>query len=875
MKKPNKKIILSVVALILVLMTTIGFTYAWIDDIKLVEFQNDNLVKNGAPLKTGIDINSDVTITKDNNSIQLGNILDQSTDLTYMYQPTDPVTKEQLSERPHAKYEGAGSGKEPQWNDVGDQLGINSKKGYFYESGGMHLSPCYSDGETFYFKRQNQDGYREGNKDDENVNYISFTAKVSSPDANVDFWFGDNNNQKNNTFTLPTVTDKSGNVLDNARFAIVVDGKSHVYYSPSNSGNTNHTTHTISGGQIVSVPGARKTSAFTFNHPDNNSADRGVNGNTLFSIKKGETVNLTVKVWLEGNVDVEETNVNLSLVSSWAFTQTITIDDKTTAKGASSWIGDPTGHPAKLFFTLPDVLAEMNKKKNNNSTDPNLWSTLVTHYDYAPFYELVRSGNSYTVEIPMIYKNENMVLYRCTDKGWNRSDHTEGDDPQSRGPENYKVTCWNWWQTYIPDSLHEETYTIYGSSYDKTATDRFGGTATNKGYGTWGGVIEITFDGYTKSIGDNNKYGGTNHPNLASSGGDSNTFVRDYSDFGTSGDVYTYIMYNDGNVWKTYVPASSTKIQFYYYLNEDTRGYWGYYSWTGNNLQTRPASSYTYYATQNVDHNDKNIHHQGVGFWEGADTVYLIANGTMQGKTPSDNMWYSSKSSTVSAGTSSMGATSEKYHDGDKEYIIYKTNKTNDQTPAHYYRVKFSDGQTGDGHESSEKVLFPGCYFDWENNCWLGGISGDIRGDGEASDGDITQDDDDTTGTTEILTNKPTEDGVYLYGKLSGGASESEYAKFSTSGNGGKVVLKFKNGMNYSIKVFKKQGSTETTYANEQYNAQSPFSIGTKTSTWNLSKSHSQKVAFFPNADGYFIAEISSIDGNDAKLNWEYKASIN
>ena len=158
MKKPNKKhLALSIVAFVLVLMSLVSFTYSWIDDIKLVEFQNAD-VANGAPLKAGVDINSTINITSANNSINLGNILDQDSDLTFdNYQYSDGHTGKRT------KYEGGGTGKEPNWND------IDSEKGYFYESGGMHLSPCYSDGETFYFPRQGEgeSGYREGNKDDD------------------------------------------------------------------------------------------------------------------------------------------------------------------------------------------------------------------------------------------------------------------------------------------------------------------------------------------------------------------------------------------------------------------------------------------------------------------------------------------------------------------------------------------------------------------------------------------------------------------------------------------------------------------------------------------------------------------------------------
>ena len=245
MKKLHiKHIAFVMVAAILLSVVAVGVTYSWIDDVKMVEFQNAD-VTDGAPLKSGMDINAQVEITKTVNTIGLGNSLTND-DLTYTYTEND-VTKK------HAKYDNTGNNaaKTPNWTEY------NNKKGYFYESGGMHLSGCYGNGETFYFPQRTDtsstiSGYREGNKDDENVNYISFTAKVSSPDANVDFWFKQ----------LPTVKKHGSNTeLTNARYAITVDGKSHVY---SSTGSANTCNAAMSG--IEAVNGVRKTSVYTYNN---------------------------------------------------------------------------------------------------------------------------------------------------------------------------------------------------------------------------------------------------------------------------------------------------------------------------------------------------------------------------------------------------------------------------------------------------------------------------------------------------------------------------------------------------------------------------------------------------------------------------------
>ena len=121
MKKHNKKTLaLSVVAFVLVLMSLVSFTFSWIDDIKLVEFQNDDLAKNGAPLKTGTDINASVTINKTDNTIDLGNMLTND-DITYEHTEGGETKR-------HIKYDtqSPDNTKNPDMND------INEKKGYFY-----------------------------------------------------------------------------------------------------------------------------------------------------------------------------------------------------------------------------------------------------------------------------------------------------------------------------------------------------------------------------------------------------------------------------------------------------------------------------------------------------------------------------------------------------------------------------------------------------------------------------------------------------------------------------------------------------------------------------------------------------------------------
>ena len=85
---------------------------------------------------------------------------------------------------------------------------------YFNKSGDMHLSPCYSDGENFYFPIEsgtnNASGYRIGTKDDANVNYLSVTFRVQSLGAATAYWFEKTGSTTENPTPYVTFKNKTG-----------------------------------------------------------------------------------------------------------------------------------------------------------------------------------------------------------------------------------------------------------------------------------------------------------------------------------------------------------------------------------------------------------------------------------------------------------------------------------------------------------------------------------------------------------------------------------------------------------------------------------------------------------------------------------------
>lgn len=835
MKKSNKKtLVLSVVAFVLILMSLVSFTYSWIDDIKLVEFQNAD-VADGAPLKTGIDINATANITKGTNDINLGNMLENS-DITY----TENGEK-------HIKYDTAtpNNTKNPNMNN------INKKKGYFYESGGMHLSACYGDGESFYFKRQGgQSGYREANKDDENVNYISFTVKVSSPDATTDFWFD----------SVPTIQGKNAsggnvNVSAKARYAIIVDGECHVY---SNGGTALTCNSGMTGTEAVS--GVRTTAAYTYGNSANTTAERGANSNTLFTVQKGSTVNMTVKIWLEGGFDTNCTasNINLKLISSWAKTRKIWIDDKTTGGAGESWLNNDS---AKLYVTFPVFLAE-------KASSPSDWPNVTN----GPFYPITVDSTSHKgyIEVPLVYNNEKMILYRCNNSqiGWNNSTN-------ATQRSEYNVYCWNWWETTTPNTYVDSTYTLYGGSMDSTAKGYFSddmGAVTNKGYGTWGQVEEI------------NVYSHYNNNDLASKGSGKALYIVDYSDKDASGDKYIYEMSRadsgSSTPWKTYVPATSSKIQFRYFGGASGLK-WGYDSWNGQNPQRRPLASTGLYAENATTYNLGAIFNNinGWGFWSVGNTpidmVYLVKNKIFA----YENNLYANLYDDYNHGNSDWpgvkmtqlqdaSGNNVKWKDGVSP--VYKSDPARSGSSTIYNHLRFNNGNSNFDNAVKTGVLdvFPGCFYNPDDSKWYGAINDN----GKAANTDNIDDDDDD-GTTDVTTDVPTGDGLYAYGQLLGGNSYVEYAKFSSTGVGGYIVLNLTAGNSYMFTLSKKTGNNTVEYGND-VSGVGPTLSGTNKGEWRFinDSQHKQKIVLNVTTTGKYKISIKEVQSTNFNLEFEYQS---
>lgn len=441
----TRRIILCLTALLLVTLIALGSTVSWIEEVSQVEF--DNQSGQQTPAKIG-----------------------------------DKVLKSDIITRQKAEGE----------DDEISKISLNE---FFNESGDMHLSPCYGDGDNFYFPINGGSGFRTGTKDDANVNYLSATFRVRSEKANTVYWFSKAKDPNSNV--LPIVTFKNGNTTNTAfakylRCSVTIDGATNVYsLDDTSTANTYDKTYrTVENNAITSKTGRSleeycyydedyndsnpvgyyKNSVNKTGKPNQGGGDN-LDGNTVFSVnqysasnKEGTLKTVTVKVWLECPVngtaantvsDVDISSINLDFVSAWSKTRRIYLHDATVDEydagleskhTTTNWLKKDSN--ARLFWAIKDATEECG---------------------YKPFEELTRVGTSdwYYVDIPAIYNNAECALFRCNGE-WNEGNTHDGES----------VKYWDKWATTFPNTFHSEIFTVYSHKF-----------------GTWdqGTINQVTF----------------------------------------------------------------------------------------------------------------------------------------------------------------------------------------------------------------------------------------------------------------------------------------------------------------------------------------------------------------------------------------------
>lgn len=436
-KLGHRNFALSIVALILVLLTAVSVSYSWIEEVSNVKLSTDENAQQTPLHISGKKIKSDVNVTRNGTAVDLSD--------------------------------------------------------FFYESGDMHLSACYSDGTNFYFPKSGnmatsntaKDNFRLGTKSDANVNYISTTFRVKSNGAPTAYWFEYKDKNSSNPFVQAKnytgATDAAGTRLSSnatstnntaiknaLRASITVNGATTVYGFNSDGSfkymgtssvtsaatalkrpvtkymyytETNTTSNPISNGLGYWITNAtNKGRANQGAYDGSHDNTRNLNGNTLFTIGKDKTETVTVKIWLECNTTVtavDLSDLNLQITSNWVKTRRIYVVDNTDAEYDLNGGFDRTANwlhmdgTEYLYWAIND---------NDTASDRTHW-------------QMTRNGNVYYVDVPAVYNNYPTALYRCKST-WNTGNDHTGD-----------IKYYDKWDTTFPNTYHGEAYSVYSHEY--------------------------------------------------------------------------------------------------------------------------------------------------------------------------------------------------------------------------------------------------------------------------------------------------------------------------------------------------------------------------------------------------------------------------
>lgn len=321
---------------------------------------------------------------------------------------------------------------------------------YFRASGNVHMaSASSSDGLNFYFPQLAKTGttennYRQGNLNDKNTNYISFSFKVTAKGTNANFYF----NQ------VPTFKIGDTVVSDNkVRIALTVaneDGTDSVTKVYSNTEAKEEVVANISGSPKVTT-----SQIYAFSDYDNKDDDEA---NVLFSIVKENTKLVTLTAWLQDPEKSEEyagqalTCSDFKIVTAVKNT-TINFVDRTSAfndanatSSTWNWVGNDD---AIMWIKTSQGAFKMQKVETSETGAAPTWTITIPTDDL---------GSS----------TDDFYFYR--------TDSTVNSSPQ----DNY----YNFWKTKLSEASAAEvpTYKAYGNL--KPGSDA-------EGYGTWGKVCEI------------------------------------------------------------------------------------------------------------------------------------------------------------------------------------------------------------------------------------------------------------------------------------------------------------------------------------------------------------------------------------------------
>ncbi|MBR1731635.1 MAG: hypothetical protein IJ725_04310, partial [Ruminococcus sp.] len=792
----RKNILLTVVALILVMMLVVGVSYSWIEQISNVEFEFPSGVENPMHIST-----------------------------------------DRLNKPAEAELNG------------GTTEVIDLSK-YFYESGNMHLSSCYSDGKTFYFPKKSDTGastgttYRLGTKDDANVNYISVSFKITNKEAyDQVYWFY---KPQASEYFFKTKSSADTNLDKLIRSSITVDGATSVFSAsdtPTYKTIDSITDDSAESNLCQSYKAYQYDSAHMTQDDKNNdnlSSTRGANGNTLFTLAAGRTSTINIKVWLEydsENRSASLSDVDMKLVSSFTKTRTITFDDKS-IYGEHSWMGSGS---ATLWMLLKD-------ENKTNIAD----YTLNENY-----WQLTNNNGVYSVTIPAYYNNKEVTFLRCGSGGF-------GVAPVGSG-ETIKyytgnIQYWNKWETTLPDSFDNRTFTEY--------TPEFGSWSSKVHHfyyvdsWNWEDNTHVyLWDNKTASadtkVVENNSWPGdrmywasglsVTSGSTTISGGKIGNTHRIYTVFYDSD--FTSVIFNNGQSGSSlrqtgdlWIPSAIDDYDYYYDLRS---GQWVTdirdicYHDSNNNVTFTGSSNdeHFYYSD-----NSSSIQYATKHLNEGDFYNFQIRSTTYNHYfKPNGNNWtYKYELSPNTEVTVVTGYSAS-------NYICIKESDSSGAKYTGMYTIKLDTSNNKVSIRYPDKAT-PGTTSASSSS------SGSSSGSGDSgSSGD----------TTAITTTQPTEEGIYLYGNLSNSGRYTEFAKFSSSAVNGYVDLNLTKNGTYTIFIWKRSGTTNYQMGQNESGKSITLSSSTNGSDYRFTNGQSNILTLNVENSGTYRFKISEISGNN------------
>ena len=284
----------------------------------------------------------------------------------------------------------------------------------------------------------------------------------------------------------------------------------------------------------------------------------------------------------------------------------------------------------------------------------------------------------------------------------------------------------------------------------------------------------------------------------------------------------------------------------------------------------RPEDSTSYQITFK---NDKNNNVNGMGYWSNANHIYLIKNGDMQNQSDiytylfykyNNNYQEITFENDDFPGTAmTLLSDSIKYQG---TYRVYQSDELDSSNSKNMYPdTRLSNANMADkisvdttvrfnnnnGEQSADTLVFPGCYFDYANNVWIGSLTGTARSGivaGEDVGGDESSS---SSGGGGGTISGYTIDSGFVF-KI----GSTPYTVYQNSaGNSFKVRLPLNSGYNW-VTVQKDSRDYGLEQSGQYYNVPSN-DIGL-----NLVKGRQNNFAFNASSSGNYIATFEYDNGN-------------